>query len=65
MTKSLTPSKAIRKKCRECVGNHLKEIRECSVKECPLFSYRMGKRPRKRGSIERIRNSIDSKKDDL
>ena len=25
--------------------NHVKEIRYCSATECPLFAYRMGKRP--------------------
>ena len=45
MSKSLTPVKAIRAKCRECGGNHTKVIRDCEVTTCPLFPYRMGKRP--------------------
>jgi len=45
MTKALTPIKAIRAKCRECMTNHVKEIRYCLATECPLFAYRMGKRP--------------------
>jgi hypothetical protein len=45
MTKALTPIKAIRVKCRECMTNHVKEIRNCSATSCSLFNYRMGKRP--------------------
>jgi hypothetical protein len=45
VSKSLTPIKAIRAKCRECGGNHTKVIRRCQITTCPLFPYRMGKRP--------------------
>jgi hypothetical protein len=45
VSKSLTPIKAIRAKCRECGGNHTKVIRRCQAITCPLFPYRMGKRP--------------------
>ena len=42
---SLTPIKAIRKKCRECYAGSLKGIRICDSVDCPLFPYRMGRRP--------------------
>jgi len=42
---SLTPIKAIREKCKECNAGSLKEIRLCHLVDCPLFLYRMGKRP--------------------
>ncbi len=45
-----TPIKSIRAKCLECTCNQPKEIRYCQVITCPLYSYRMGKRP----SIETI-----------
>ena len=45
MTKHLTPVKAIRKKCIDCSGGSLKEVRLCQVTECELYPYRMGKRP--------------------
>ena len=45
-----TPIKAIRAKCLECTCNQAKEIRCCPVVTCPLYPYRMGKRP----SIETI-----------
>lgn len=42
---TLTPIKAIRAKCLDCSGNYYKSVRECPVTKCPLFPYRMGKRP--------------------
>ena len=42
----LTPIKAIRAKCLECVCGLPKEIRLCSCTECPLYPYRMGHRPK-------------------
>jgi hypothetical protein len=43
----LTPIQAIRAKCRDCANHQCKEIRLCAVKNCPLWPYRMGKRPPK------------------
>ena len=43
----LTPIKAIRKKCLSCSCGHVAEVRECPVKDCPLYPYRMGKRPKR------------------
>ena len=40
-----TPIKAIRKKCLDCTCGQVLEIRECPVIECPLYPYRMGRRP--------------------
>ena len=44
-SKILTPIKAIRKKCLDCTNGQYDEIRNCSVKKCALYPYRMGKRP--------------------
>lgn len=44
--KTLTPIKAIRKKCLECSGGQYSEIRNCTGTECPLYPYRLGKRPK-------------------
>ncbi len=41
----LTPVKAIRAKCLDCSGDQPKEVRLCSIPECSLYPYRMGKRP--------------------
>ena len=44
--KILTPLKAIRAKCMECCCGQAKEIKLCNLSDCPLFPYRMGKRPK-------------------
>ena len=44
--KKLTPLKAIRAKCLECSCGQAKEVRLCILKDCPLYPYRMGKRPK-------------------
>lgn len=43
----LTPIKSIRAKCKDCTNNQYLEIKECTLKNCPLWPYRMGKRPKK------------------
>lgn len=43
--KSLTPIKAIRAKCLDCSCGQVKEVRCCPMKNCPLYPYRMGRRP--------------------
>ena len=43
----LTPIKAIRSKCLSCCCGQVKEVRECAVKTCALWPYRLGKRPKK------------------
>jgi hypothetical protein len=40
------PLKAIREKCCDCSGGSEKEVRECPIKTCALWSYRMGKYPK-------------------
>ena len=41
-TVSLTPMKAIRLFCTECMGFQVLEIKECTDKHCPVFPYREG-----------------------
>lgn len=43
----LTPVKAIRAKCLDCCCYQPKEVRLCTIPECPLYPYRMGHRPKK------------------
>lgn len=52
----LTPIKSIRKKCLSCCNNQITEVRECSIKECPLWFYRMGHRPKQ--DYQQDNNSI-------
>lgn len=41
--KRLTRAKAIRQKCIDCCGGVHKEVKDCQIKDCPLWRYRMGK----------------------
>ena len=40
-----TQIKSIRAYCIECQGGSFKEVRLCTLRDCPLYAYRMGKRP--------------------
>ena len=40
-----TPIKTIRKMCLDCTSGSYKSIRFCLQVKCPLWCYRMGKRP--------------------
>ena len=40
-----TPIKAIRAKCIDCCCGSYKEVRLCTVIDCALYPYRMGRRP--------------------
>ena len=40
--KRLTRQQAIRAKCLDCCCNQQVEVRECPVKKCALWRYRMG-----------------------
>ena len=48
----MTPIKAIRAKCLDCSCGEKKEVRLCPIERCPLWPYRMGKRPPKDESID-------------
>ena len=45
-TPSLTPLRAIRKKCLWCCGDSRTEVKLCPASGCPIWEYRMGKRPK-------------------
>lgn len=45
--KKLTPIKAIRQWCIDCCGFNMAEVRNCEHYSCPLWVYRMGRRPKK------------------
>ena len=40
-----SPLAAIRLKCLDCVCDQSKEVTVCSIKKCPLWPHRFGKRP--------------------
>ena len=41
----LRPLKAVRAKCLDCTGGSAHEVKLCPSYHCPLWSYRLGKRP--------------------
>ena len=47
----MTPMKAIRAKCLDCCCGQHKEVRLCPIKDCPLWVYRLGRRPTAQSSL--------------
>ena len=45
MADRLTPIKAIRAKCLDCMCGSSYEVELCPCGDCPLFPYRFGKNP--------------------
>ena len=45
----ITPLKAIRRKCLDCSNFQPSEVRECEITDCPLFNYRFGTNPNRKG----------------
>ena len=45
MAEIKSPAKAIRAYCLECVGYQPSEVRNCTLKKCPLYPFRFGKNP--------------------
>lgn len=39
----MTALEAIRKKCLQCSNNQYSEVEKCTIKNCPLYPFRMGK----------------------
>lgn len=45
----MTPLKAIRAKCLDCMCSQPAEVRLCPCEDCPLYPYRMGHNPNRKG----------------
>ena len=45
----MTPLEAIRKKCLDCSCGNRAEVRACPVTSCPLYAFRDGKNPNRKG----------------
>ena len=45
MEKITSPLKAIRCFCIECMGGQVREVKDCTAPNCPLYAFRMGKNP--------------------
>ena len=54
--------RAIKLKCLDCSTYNINEIKECPVKNCPLYPFRLGKNPfRKRELSEEERNKLSER----
>lgn len=49
MAEKFSPLRAIREKCLECSCGNALEVRECHIKACALWPFRMGKNPNRAG----------------
>ena len=49
--KKFTPLRAIRQQCLDCCGSSIKEVRNCTAKDCSLYPYRFGKNPYRKKKI--------------
>ncbi len=45
----LSPLKSIRAKCLDCMCDQPMEVRLCPCNDCPLYPYRMGHNPNRKG----------------
>lgn len=45
MSRNISPLSAIRKKCVDCSGGVLIEVKACSSLKCPLWKFRLGLHP--------------------
>ena len=43
--RKLTPIRALRLYCLKCCNGNADEVKNCPVKKCAAWPYRMGKRP--------------------
>lgn len=57
---------AIRAFCIGCSGGSLSEVRDCQVKKCALFAYRMGTDPGNKKTLDRLAktNETDNQESD-
>lgn len=55
MVKKITPLKAIKEKCKDCMCGQLNEVALCPHEDCSLYAFRMGSNPN-RGGIGQIKN---------
>lgn len=56
----LSPLKSIRAKCLDCTNDQLVEVRLCPCVDCPLYPYRMGHNPNRKG-IGGFKDSAEAK----
>lgn len=52
-----TPLRAIRLKCLDCSCGSAQEVRECPIEACPLYYYRSGHNPKRKGVTNKNPNT--------
>lgn len=50
----MSPLKAIREKCLDCSCGQMGEVRECVIRSCALYLFRMGHREKVEGKPKRV-----------
>jgi len=45
------PLKAIRQYCLDCSAGSPSEVRKCVIENCPLYPFRFGKNPFRKGRV--------------
>jgi hypothetical protein len=56
--RTLTPIKAMRKKCLDCCCGSSQEVKLCPVTDCALYPYRFGKYPKRTGTKGKINSGL-------
>lgn len=67
---SASPLKRIRQYCLQCSGDSASEVKNCHIKDCPLYDLRFGKSGRtrsmtdeqKQAAAERLKSARLAKK---
>ena len=50
--KTNTPIKSIRQHCLECSCQQKGEVLNCQIKDCPLYPFRLGTNPNRKGILK-------------
>lgn len=61
----MTPIKSIRAKCLDCCCGQMKEVSHCPITDCPLYPYRMGKRPKQNSEVDGTLTEEDSEGEEI
>lgn len=60
MANATTPLKAIRLNCLACCCQQPVEVKLCVIPDCPLYPFRLGKNPNRKGiggrDMSKVRN---------
>ena len=54
----MRPLKAIRLNCLDCCCGSAKEVKLCVIPQCPLYEFRFGKNPNRKGIGNTTGNQI-------